>query len=415
MQIEFARSARSTVGIEWEVAIVDRNTGELASVADRVLEVLDERSEGGHHPIDHLRAAHEHGGARERRARARRRRGRRPRGPARRGARGDRRARRVRAGLQRLAPLQPVVRPAPHRQAQVPQAHRAHPVVGAQHDDLGHPRARRHRGARQGAPDPRRAARLHPPPSGAERIEPVLGGRGDRVRVEPRAHVPAAAHGRAPLSARRLVRVRAVRRRPRAHRRHRGPHRGALGHPPVAALGHRRGARVRRRVDGGRDRRDRRARAVPRRVDERSPRPRRDAHGAAALVRAREQVARGALRHGRRDHHGCRGHRAAGRRRPARPAHDARAHRRTARVRRRAAAGAHHARQRRELPAAAPGRRGRRRRPHRGGRAPGARAPRGHDPDGTAEPRSPPSRALRRAGRLPEPAPPPRPGSTSCG
>ena len=50
MQIEFAPSARSTVGLEWEVAIVDRNTGELASVADRVLEVLDERSEGGRHP-----------------------------------------------------------------------------------------------------------------------------------------------------------------------------------------------------------------------------------------------------------------------------------------------------------------------------------------------------------------------------
>ncbi len=50
MHIEFARSARSTVGLEWEVAIVDRNTGELASVADRVLEVLDERSEGGRHP-----------------------------------------------------------------------------------------------------------------------------------------------------------------------------------------------------------------------------------------------------------------------------------------------------------------------------------------------------------------------------
>jgi carboxylate-amine ligase len=50
VHIEFARSARSTVGLEWEVAIVDRNTGELASVADRVLEVLDERSEGGRHP-----------------------------------------------------------------------------------------------------------------------------------------------------------------------------------------------------------------------------------------------------------------------------------------------------------------------------------------------------------------------------
>ncbi|GAA1515553.1 carboxylate-amine ligase [Agromyces terreus] len=51
MPIEFARSRRSTVGLEWEIAIVDRETGELASVGDRVLEVLHERSEGGRHPF----------------------------------------------------------------------------------------------------------------------------------------------------------------------------------------------------------------------------------------------------------------------------------------------------------------------------------------------------------------------------
>jgi carboxylate-amine ligase len=51
MAIEFARSPRSTVGLEWEIAIVDRTTGELASVADRVLEVLDSRSVGGTHPF----------------------------------------------------------------------------------------------------------------------------------------------------------------------------------------------------------------------------------------------------------------------------------------------------------------------------------------------------------------------------
>jgi len=51
MAIEFARSPRSTVGLEWEIAIVDRTTGELASVADRVLEVLDSRSVGGKHPF----------------------------------------------------------------------------------------------------------------------------------------------------------------------------------------------------------------------------------------------------------------------------------------------------------------------------------------------------------------------------
>ena len=50
MQIEFARSARSTIGLEWEVAIVDRETGELAPIADRVLEILDARSDGGRHP-----------------------------------------------------------------------------------------------------------------------------------------------------------------------------------------------------------------------------------------------------------------------------------------------------------------------------------------------------------------------------
>ena len=50
MPIEFARSARSTVGLEWEIAIIDRATGELASIGDRVLEVLDERSDGGRHP-----------------------------------------------------------------------------------------------------------------------------------------------------------------------------------------------------------------------------------------------------------------------------------------------------------------------------------------------------------------------------
>jgi carboxylate-amine ligase len=50
MPIEFANSARSTVGLEWEIAIVDRGTGELASIGDRVLDVLNQRSEGGRHP-----------------------------------------------------------------------------------------------------------------------------------------------------------------------------------------------------------------------------------------------------------------------------------------------------------------------------------------------------------------------------
>ncbi|MET1052978.1 MAG: glutamate--cysteine ligase [Mycetocola sp.] len=40
MGIDFARSDRSTVGIEWELALVDRDSGELVSVADEVLHAL---------------------------------------------------------------------------------------------------------------------------------------------------------------------------------------------------------------------------------------------------------------------------------------------------------------------------------------------------------------------------------------
>ncbi|WKK71499.1 glutamate--cysteine ligase [Rathayibacter oskolensis] len=49
MEISFATSARSTLGIEWEVAIVDRETGDLANVADVVLEALREE-DGEPHP-----------------------------------------------------------------------------------------------------------------------------------------------------------------------------------------------------------------------------------------------------------------------------------------------------------------------------------------------------------------------------
>lgn len=49
MGIEFTRSERSTVGIEWELALVDRNTGELVSTADEVLRDL-EQPPGQPHP-----------------------------------------------------------------------------------------------------------------------------------------------------------------------------------------------------------------------------------------------------------------------------------------------------------------------------------------------------------------------------
>ena len=49
MGIEFARSARSTIGIEWEIALVDRSTGDLVCIADEVLEAL-RGPDGSPHP-----------------------------------------------------------------------------------------------------------------------------------------------------------------------------------------------------------------------------------------------------------------------------------------------------------------------------------------------------------------------------
>lgn len=49
MGIEFAQSRRSTVGIEWEVALVDRESGDLVSIAAEVLEKLN-RADGSPHP-----------------------------------------------------------------------------------------------------------------------------------------------------------------------------------------------------------------------------------------------------------------------------------------------------------------------------------------------------------------------------
>ena len=49
MPLEFARSARSTVGIEWEVALVDRSSGDLVNIADEVLDALH-GPDGAAHP-----------------------------------------------------------------------------------------------------------------------------------------------------------------------------------------------------------------------------------------------------------------------------------------------------------------------------------------------------------------------------
>ncbi|WP_431220982.1 glutamate--cysteine ligase [Leifsonia xyli] len=49
MQIEFSESERSTVGVEWELALVDGATGDLVQIADEVLRELG-TADGREHP-----------------------------------------------------------------------------------------------------------------------------------------------------------------------------------------------------------------------------------------------------------------------------------------------------------------------------------------------------------------------------
>ena len=49
MGIDFTRSERSTIGLEWELALVDRETGDLVSIATEVLDAL-RGDDGSAHP-----------------------------------------------------------------------------------------------------------------------------------------------------------------------------------------------------------------------------------------------------------------------------------------------------------------------------------------------------------------------------
>ncbi|HWS58144.1 MAG TPA: glutamate--cysteine ligase [Actinotalea sp.] len=49
MEIPFARSERSTIGVEWELALVDTDSGDLRQVAQTVLDAVEPLS-GGEHP-----------------------------------------------------------------------------------------------------------------------------------------------------------------------------------------------------------------------------------------------------------------------------------------------------------------------------------------------------------------------------
>ncbi len=230
--------------------------------------------------------------------------------------------------MRRQPPVRAVVRPAGHRQDPLPQAHRAHAVVGPQHDDLGHPRARGRRGRQQGLPDHQRAGGVPPAPAGPLGIQPVLGRRSHGLRVQPRARLPAAAHRGASVAADRLEPVRGLSRGHGAHRRHRRRDRGPLGHPSGAPLGHDRGARVRRHVDAPRARRRRLARAGARRALLAGARRRARAPDDPALVHPREQVAGGSLRARRPPDRRPRRHAAPRHRPPARDHGTAHARRR---------------------------------------------------------------------------------------
>ncbi|MHA7132230.1 glutamate--cysteine ligase [Oerskovia turbata] len=52
MRLPFARSERSTVGVEWELALVDKDSGDLRQVAQTVLDAV-EPADGSQHP--HIR------------------------------------------------------------------------------------------------------------------------------------------------------------------------------------------------------------------------------------------------------------------------------------------------------------------------------------------------------------------------
>ena len=139
MTVPFATSARSSVGIEWELMLADRRTGDLVPRAPEVFAALPEDT-----ALERFTVTQElltntlelTSGVGQTVAAA-----------------VDDIADAIETvrsitdplGVELMPPVRAVVRPGDHRQDPLSRAHRAHAVVGAQHDDLGHPRARRHR------------------------------------------------------------------------------------------------------------------------------------------------------------------------------------------------------------------------------------------------------------------------------
>ena len=53
MQVEFCESPRATLGVEWELALVDPESGDLVSRAPHVLDALRPTEAGAHPRVTH--------------------------------------------------------------------------------------------------------------------------------------------------------------------------------------------------------------------------------------------------------------------------------------------------------------------------------------------------------------------------
>ena len=157
----------------------------------------------------------------------------------------------------------------PHEQTLSPdpavrEAHRGDAVAGAAAADLRHPLPRRRALGRE--VDRRRERAAVPPRASARAlgVEPVLGGPRHRPRVVPGPGVRGAADRGPAARDRRLGRLRAVHAHARGRRGDHDDPRGLVGRAPAPQLRDGRAADLRRDPDAQRDRRDRRARPVPR-------------------------------------------------------------------------------------------------------------------------------------------------------
>ena len=258
MEIPFQSSERSSLGVEWELQLVDRETRELAAGAVEILEELGPTDAEEHPKAKHellestieiitgicstvAEATADLAGT-----------------LAEVGAAADRGA----WGSCARAPTRsPTGRRSRSAQGALPAAGRADAVAGPAAADLRRARARRRPLAGEGHPDRQRAVPVHPALPGPLGVLALLEGRRHGAGLGPLQGLRGPADRRAALPALRLGRVRGVHGDADLRPRDRERPRGVVGHPPPPGLRHRRAAHLRRAADPGRDRRGRGARA----------------------------------------------------------------------------------------------------------------------------------------------------------